>query len=788
MSSYPDSERLFRRDLVTEMVSLMRKQRAPWQRSDRADLPAPAMPYNGIAGAERIFKSSNALVLLSAMQVHGWNDPRFITARQAENAGWRVRPGGGTNLIFWQREPAGSVGNEREQYRSSVIKLYNAAEVIGMPDLTPGARPAPIDINAFANALGGRIERAHLLSSSALARRAAGQLLDSPHKGAEWQHSLRVQLASYLFVREAGDWYRPSIESASLLPLTSKLLEDPDEFFRAARDAQAIAVNIAKLARTASVQMGAKPVREASQSTAVPAPRRTLDGSPAAPNAGRQGHIFLAVPPSEISAAKAAGVKWHPEFRGWYVPQGTDLGKVDKWMPRGVAVSRNDVLDSFAEAMRAHGLVEPLGGPVDDNKWHYVPTSDAKGNSKKGSYILCVDAVVPYGFIKNFKGTSGPWRYDGRSISPEARAAHEAQAREQSALRDRELAHQQGEIAKQTRSILQELKAVHGQDHPYLKRKGVDAHGLFHCGDERQLRELLNLPEFKSWNDQFLVVPGQDVDDRIRTAQVISSREKGGKVFVAGAGKKAAFHLIGVNSVAELAAAPAAIFLEGYATAASVYEDLGRGLPVVVTFDAGNLVEVAKALSKRLPSTQPKIVCCDNDQFIIERALDQVREVMPDLPQVNTTGREVHVQAGDGAGLRSVFLGSAIADDRWHETDHGKYRLFIETRDGAGVQKVRVDVVRKGSDRHVQLVLENKGRTCGEEAAKILGGIAVVPVFASLDGRPTDFNDLKLREGAAHTLQQLAPRLRALGLSAQQISLPANESISAKHGQGPVKR
>ncbi|MFY2610646.1 ArdC-like ssDNA-binding domain-containing protein (plasmid) [Achromobacter sp. CF-sbj1-Ac2-l] len=788
MSSYPDSERQFRHDLVTEMVSLMRKQRAPWQRPDRADLPAPEMPYNGIAGADRVFKSSNALVLVAAMQAHGWNDPRFITARQAEIAGWRVRPGGGTNLIFWHREAAGSAGNEQEQYRSSVIKLYNAAEVIGMPDLAIRAPQVPVDLKAFANALGGRIERAHLLSSSALARRAAGQLLGPPRKGEEWQHSLRVQLASYLFVREAGDWYRPSIESASQLPLTSKLLEAPDEFFRAARDAQAVAAKIAKLAKSVSVQPEAPPLGKAPQSTPAPVARQNFNQSPGTARSGRQGHVFLAIPPSEISAAKAAGVKWHPEFRGWYVPQGSDLGKVDKWLPRSVAAPRKDVLESFAQAMAAHGLVEPPGGPVDDNKWHYVPTADAKGNSKKGSYILCVDAVVPYGYIKNFKGTSGPWRYDGRSISPEARAAHEAQAREQAALRDRELAQQQAEIAKQTQSILRVLESVNGQDHPYLKRKGVRAHRLFQCGDERQLRSLLNLPEFKSWNDQFLVVPGQDVDDKIRTAQVISSRERGGKVFVAGAAKKGAFHLIGVNNVAELAAAPAAIFLEGYATAASVYEDLGCSIPMVVTFDAGNLVEVAKALSKRLPPTQPKIVCCDNDQFLIERALDQVREVMPDLPPVPSSGREVQVQAGDGAGLRGVHLGTAIADDRWHETDHGKYRLFIETREGAGVQKVRVDVARKGSERHVQLVLENKGRNCGEEAARILAGIAVVPAFASLDGRPTDFNDLKLREGSTQTLLHLAPRLKSLGVSVQQTSQPGRDAASVKFGQGHVKR
>lgn len=146
------------------------------------------------------------------------------------------------------------------------------------------------------------------------------------------------------------------------------------------------------------------------------------------------------------------------------------------------------------------------------------------------------------------------------------------------------------------------------------------------------------------------------------------------------------------------------------------------------------------------------------------------------------------MQAGDGAGLRGVHLGTAIADDRWHETDHGKYRLFIETREGAGVQKVRVDVARKGSERHVQLLLENKGRNCGEEAARILAGIAVVPAFASLDGRPTDFNDLKLREGSTQTLLHLAPRLKSLGVSVQQTSQPGRDAASVKFGQGHVKR
>ena len=68
MSNYPDGERQFRADLVSEMVRLMRQQRAPWQRADRADLSPPGLPYNGVAGAERVFSSTNALTLIAAMQ------------------------------------------------------------------------------------------------------------------------------------------------------------------------------------------------------------------------------------------------------------------------------------------------------------------------------------------------------------------------------------------------------------------------------------------------------------------------------------------------------------------------------------------------------------------------------------------------------------------------------------------------------------------------------------------------------------------------------------------------
>lgn len=49
----------------------------------------------------------------------------------------------------------------------------------------------------------------------------------------------------------------------------------------------------------------------------------------------------------------------------------------------------------------------------------------------------------------------------------------------------------------------------------------------------------------------------------------------------------------------------------------------------------------------------------------------------------------------------------------------------------------------------------NAGRTKAEEAAKQVMGVAVMPRFKSMDGKPTDFNDLYLREGMDAVRDQL---------------------------------
>ena len=132
---------------------------------------------------------------------------------------------------------------------------------------------------------------------------------------------------------------------------------------------------------------------------------------------------------------------------------------------------------------------------------------------------------------------------------------------------------------------------------PYLARKGVQAHGV-RC-----------LP------DGTLLVPMRNLAGDLQNLQRISPAKPadGGpeKRFLPGGRKSGLWHLIGT-----LEGAAVLLLAEGYATAASVHEATGR--PVGVCFDAGNLVNVAKALRAQWPAL-PLLVCGDDDRATQQR-------------------------------------------------------------------------------------------------------------------------------------------------------------------------
>jgi putative DNA primase/helicase len=453
--------------------------------------------------------------------------------------------------------------------------------------------------------------------------------------------------------------------------------------------------------------------------------------------------VFLAVPARDIGKARALGAEWDHELRACWIPRASDKTPFSAWIVddaalRAAGLDRVEVLADFADAMQSYGLVRDT--PIPDGKWHCAMVMTKAGPRSHGGYILNLDGE-PRGYIRNFVGGSGPWRYRSALLSREQRAALEAQNLDRQAARAAEVRREQQRVAQRTLNVLTKLPRIDGREHPYLKKKGVSAHGLRVASPATDdMCALLNQDEFRKSNATYLVIPGRDMDDRLATVQAIGP--DGFKMFVRDARKKGAFHLIGARRTRELAAAAAVLFAEGYATGASLHE--ATGLPVVVAFDASNLVEVARQFASYLSANQPKIVCCDNDQYYVESALAKIAEI-GGSPEARATA--VRVRAGTGSATREIQIKGAHADGRWHQTRRGKYRLSLESVRGI-VRALTLDVVVPGKP-HVRVTTRNTGVECGEEAARLLRAHIAVPAFVSLEKRSTDFNDLDTAEGRA---------------------------------------
>lgn len=129
---------------------------------------------------------------------------------------------------------------------------------------------------------------------------------------------------------------------------------------------------------------------------------------------------------------------------------------------------------------------------------------------------------------------------------------------------------------------------------PYLQTKGVGAHGV----------------RFDHKGKGTVIVPMQDITGKIWGIQVIRSnvkKEREKQYWPTGLKKQGNFHVIG-----SIMQGSVVLLAEGYATAASLFE--ATGLPVVVAFDAGNLLPVAKELMKAYRHL--KILVCADDDFV----------------------------------------------------------------------------------------------------------------------------------------------------------------------------
>lgn len=156
-------------------------------------------------------------------------------------------------------------------------------------------------------------------------------------------------------------------------------------------------------------------------------------------------------------------------------------------------------------------------------------------------------------------------------------------------------------------------------DHPYLVRKGIEAHGA------RWAAEWV-----KEWVDgdgeihtfrhkSALLIPIWSAPGKLSSLQAIFPTKCIGrgddardKDQLADGRKQGCYFLIGrIKPDTDLV-----LVCEGFATGASLHQ--ATGLPVMVAFDAGNLEPIATMLRGKLPNARI-VLCADNDRFTTRR-------------------------------------------------------------------------------------------------------------------------------------------------------------------------
>jgi antirestriction protein ArdC len=150
------AKRDFRQYVTDQIVRMLENGVAPWQQPWNSSGLSLGMPMNPTTG--RAYRGGNAMHLMATGLEREYNDPRWMTYKQAKDQGWQVRRGEkGTQIEFWEAKssPEGtslpepdSVGGQKEKrddkqetrFIHRVYTVFNAKQIDGIPPYQPKHR------------------------------------------------------------------------------------------------------------------------------------------------------------------------------------------------------------------------------------------------------------------------------------------------------------------------------------------------------------------------------------------------------------------------------------------------------------------------------------------------------------------------------------------------------------------------------------------------------------------------------------------------------------------------
>jgi putative DNA primase/helicase len=178
----------------------------------------------------------------------------------------------------------------------------------------------------------------------------------------------------------------------------------------------------------------------------------------------------------------------------------------------------NDIIAGFRDAFAGAGLVAPAE-IVADGDWHRCAAAGGRQPNDAGSYLLHTDHL-PTGILQNFRDgdVHTIWHPDG--ARSQFSKTDRAEIRRRDAAAKAQLEAEKQQVAEQAERDWAAM--VECDEHPYLTRKGVKAHGL------RKYAFGSNL-----------VIPMRDAAGKLWNIQIIN--EAGDKEFLWHGRKKGTF-------------------------------------------------------------------------------------------------------------------------------------------------------------------------------------------------------------------------------------------------------
>ena len=286
----------FRQEVTDNIVQMLERGVAPWQKPWEPGASSLGVPFNPTS--ERAYRGGNAIHLMATGLQRGFEDPRWMTYKQASDNGWQVRRGEkGTQIEYWEaKEPSdktrsspsdasgdANTGNsskaaaEKSRFIHRVYTVFNAQQIDGIPSHSPKQHTTfeavqageQILNNSGANIAHDQADRAfysrsldsiHLPPKDAF-KDASGYYGTALHELAHWtghpsrldrstltesyrfgdvnyaREELRAELASVFLAAQRGIPHNPEQHASYVNSWIGALKRDKNEIFRAAHDA-----------------------------------------------------------------------------------------------------------------------------------------------------------------------------------------------------------------------------------------------------------------------------------------------------------------------------------------------------------------------------------------------------------------------------------------------------------------------------------------------------------------------------------------------------------------------